>query len=95
MWNEKFRNSAIFNPPEAIPLSDRLGHFFSVRFLTRFARGHTTVSQTGFFSFFLKVIFGLSEPYHGLTDWVCGMVTDILGQKSDLKKKIPVCETMV
>ncbi len=39
-----------FNPPEAIPLSDRPGHFFSVRFLTRSASGHVMVSQTGFFS---------------------------------------------
>ncbi len=40
-----------FNPPEAIPPSDRPGHFF-LRFLTWSASGHTTVSQTRFFSFF-------------------------------------------
>ncbi len=42
------------NLPEAIPLSDRPGHFFSIRFLTRSASGHTTVPQTGFFPVFLK-----------------------------------------
>ncbi len=40
------------NPPVTILLSDRPGPFFSIRFLTRSASDHTTVSQTGFFSFF-------------------------------------------
>ncbi len=44
---------------------------------------------------FLKRYFRLGRqwPYHSLTDRVCGMVTDVLGQKSD--KKTPVCETVV
>ncbi len=39
-------------PPEAIPLSDSPGNFFSIRFLTRSASGHTRVSQTVFFFHF-------------------------------------------
>ncbi len=44
---------------------------------------------------FLKRYFRLGRqwPYHSLADRVCGMVTDVLGQKS--VKKNPVCETMV
>ncbi len=41
------------NPLVTISLSDRPGHFFSIRFLTQFASDLTTVSQTRFFSFFL------------------------------------------
>ncbi len=106
----------LINPPEAIPLSDRPGHFFSIRFLNWSASGHTTVSQTVFFFIFFKSRFrpkcqwpyhslsdqvflkryfrlGCQWPYHGLADRVRGMVTDVLGQKSD--KKNPVCETVV
>ncbi len=58
-WIELQRNSTLkdkFNPPVTISLSDRLGHFFSIRFLTRSASKHTTVSQTSF-SFFFQTHF--------------------------------------
>ncbi len=60
----------VFFPPEAIPLSDRPGHFFSIRFLTWPANGHTTVSQTRFFSFFFRSCFRPRRqwPYHSLSD---------------------------
>ncbi len=54
----------VINPPEAIPLSDRPGHFFSIRFLTWSTSGHTTVSQTGFLNFFLKVVFDQDVSGH-------------------------------
>ncbi len=44
-------------PPLTISLSDRAGHFFSIRFLTRSTSDHTTVSQTEFSSFFFQTHF--------------------------------------
>ncbi len=57
--------SVVFNPPVTISLSDRPGHFFSIRFLTWSAIDHTAVLQTGFFSFFFSNTFST-----GLTDRV-------------------------
>ncbi len=37
----------LINLPVTISLSDRLGDFFSIRFLTQSASDHTKVSQTG------------------------------------------------
>ncbi len=55
---------SFFNLPEEIPLSDRPGHFFSIRFLTRSASDHTMVSQTGFFFIFLRVVFDQDVSGH-------------------------------
>ncbi len=52
------------NLPYTITLSDKRGHFFSIMVLTRSASGHTTVSQTGFFKFFLKVVFDHNVSGH-------------------------------
>ncbi len=65
-------------------------HFFKVVF-DQDVSGYTTVCQTSFFKRYFRL--GHQWPYHGLTDWVYGMVTDILDQKSD--KKNVVCETVV
>ncbi len=60
-------------------------------------KSHTTVSQTGFFfntsghtticqtGFFFRL--GRQWPYHGLTDRVRSMVTDVLRWKSDRKNR--------
>ncbi len=67
-------------------------HFFFFFFKVVFDQdisGHTMVCQTGFFK---KDIldWDINDPYHGLTDRVRGMVTDVLGQKSDKNPKIPL-----
>ncbi len=46
-----------FNPPVTISLSDRPSHFFSIRFLTRSASDHTTVSLTVFLYAFISFTF--------------------------------------
>ncbi len=76
----------------ATPRSHRPGffHFFKVVF-DQDVSGYTTVCQTVFFKRYFRL--GHQWPYHGLTDRVSGMVTDVLGQKSDTKKT--VCETVV
>ncbi len=51
-------------PPVTISLSDRPGHFFSIKFLTRSASDHTTVSQIGFFHFFSKTFSTLNVSDH-------------------------------
>ncbi len=66
-----------FNPPEAIPLSDRPGHFFSIRFLTQSASGHTMVSQTDFFHFF-KTIFDQDVSCHTMVCQTRFFLKDIL-----------------
>ncbi len=89
-----------FLTPVVTPWSVRLG-FFSNTFCTQMSKaiprshrpaffngsGHTTVCQTSFFFWYFRL--GHQWPYHGLTDWVRGMVTDILRRKSYREKKQP------
>ncbi len=59
------KKSDFLNPPVTISLSDRPGHFFSIRFLTRSASDHTTVSQIGvFFIFFSNTFRTLNVSEH-------------------------------
>ncbi len=83
-------------PPVATPQSHRPGFFifFKKVVFDQDVSGHTTVCQTRFFKRYFRL--GCQWPYHGLTDQVRGMATDILGQKSDKKNlKNTVCETVV
>ncbi len=80
-----FQSDFWLGPPVAIPQSHRLFFFiFFNTFSTLNVSEHTTVPQTGVF--FRHFTPGCPWPYHGLTDWVCGMVTDVHARKTDCKK---------
>ncbi len=71
------------NLPVTISLSDKPGHFFSIRFLTQSASDLTTVSQTGFFHFFFSNTFSTLNVIDHTTVPQTGL------------KKNSVCETVI
>ncbi len=99
----------LINPPEAIPLSDRLGHFSYQVFDPVCQWPHHGLTDRVFFIFFKshfrprrqwpyqgmsdRVFFWRQWPYHGLTDQ--SLVWSLTSYVEKVTEKNPVCETEV